>query len=75
MDPLSPIEQYQRDVGRCEARVNRSRGHGGVCRYRATMRRVSAVTLDAGKRICRTHAQSYLPESLVRIGTEGWEDA
>ena len=65
----------QRALGLCEAEVNRSRGRGGQCRARARWRRVSAVLTEADKRVCGTHARSYLPESLVEIGTEGWAEA
>jgi len=72
---MDDIERAQRALGLCEAIVARSAGRGGICRNRARWRRVSAVLVDADKRVCGVHARAYLPESLVEVGTDGWEEA
>lgn len=72
---MNAFERTQRSLGLCEASVQRSSGRGGACRNRPRWRRVTAVIVDADRRVCGTHARAYLPESLVEIGSEGWEKA
>jgi len=67
--------QMQRSLGLCESRIWRGPRQGLMCRFRARWRRVSAVIVDADFRVCGNHARAYLPESLVEIGSEGWETA
>ena len=65
----------QRSLGLCESRIWHGPRQGLMCRFRARWRRVSATLTDPGIRVCGTHARAYLPESLVEIGSEGWETA
>ena len=67
--------QRQRALGLCEMLVWRGVRAGLECRYRARWRRISSNIVGANCRVCGHHARAYLPESLVEIGSDGWETA